>query len=168
MFDVDLLGSGHLAHTSSTLTLTSRAGHAPYNASKSALLSLCASLQQELREAKIPVDVSVILPGAIRSQMHNSVRHRQERYGVAHVDKDVLERDGAYLEQFGADPDVLAAIIVRQLDARRFFVFGRPEDVSYAEERVNDLRAGVLSVPSFRRVPGPGSLASQKIESETR
>ncbi|MGE0385848.1 MAG: SDR family NAD(P)-dependent oxidoreductase [Gammaproteobacteria bacterium] len=154
-------GTGHVAHTVSTSALTTHAGNPAYVASKHALLSVCESLQQDLRAAGAPIRVSAIVPGAIRSRMYEGHRHRQARYGAGEVDPAQIAASRDYLESFGADPDVLAGIVGGQLDAGLFYVFGRPEDRQYAARRCEDILRGTLSEPSFARVPGPGARALQ-------
>jgi 4-carboxymuconolactone decarboxylase len=146
-------GHGHIINTASTVALTSRPGNAAYVATKHAVLGICESLQQDLRAADSPVRVSVIIPGAIRSRLYAAVGNRQARYGGPqdHATAKALD-ERRYLEEYGADPDVLADIIIEQLDAGRFYVFGRPTDMRYAEEHVAGLREGAFANPGRVRV----------------
>jgi NAD(P)-dependent dehydrogenase (short-subunit alcohol dehydrogenase family) len=156
-------GYGHIINTASTVALTSRAGNAAYVATKHAVVSVCESLQQDLRAAGSPVRVSVLIPGAIRSRLYAARRNRQARYGGEQdLATDEVLDNRSYLEEYGADPDVLAGIILEQLDSGRFYVFGRPTDLRYADERVAGLRQGALAPPSFVREPGPGSRATRR------
>jgi len=155
-------GYGHVANTASTVALTSVSGSAAYVASKHAVVSLCESLQQDLRAAGSSVKVSVIIPGAIRSRIYDSARNRQSEYGESRVSEAQRGESRQYLDEYGADPDVLAEIVLRQLDEGRFYVYGRESDIVYAEQHLVGLQQGVLPVPSFARTPGPGSLAMRQ------
>lgn len=58
-------GKGHVVNTSSMLGLCAKAGHAPYVASKFAVVGLSEVLRVEL--APFGVGVSVLLPGLVRT-----------------------------------------------------------------------------------------------------
>jgi NAD(P)-dependent dehydrogenase (short-subunit alcohol dehydrogenase family) len=156
-------GHGHLVHTSSTVALTSTANNAAYVATKHAVLGLCEALQQDLRATGSEVIVSVLIPGAIRSRLYAAHRNRQAQYGGSVASETSEARaDREYLEDYGADPDVLAGILMAQLDEGRFYVYGRPGDVRYSDERAAGLRTGHLPTPAFVREPGPGSRAQTR------
>ena len=83
---------GHIVSTASIAGLISGAG-APYNVSKYGVVALSEGLRAEL--APRGIGVSVLCPGIIRTQIMDSDRNRQERYGS----------DGAVLELGGDNED---------------------------------------------------------------
>lgn len=155
-------GSGHIINSASSVTFSSRSGYAHYDASKHAVISLCESLHHDLKTISSGVKSSVLIPGAIRSQMYRSEAKRQEHYGKGATTDNQRAVMQAYLDDFGADPDVLAEILDVQLDAGKFYVFGRPEDIHYAELRLAEIKNGFLGSSSFLRVAGPGSTKSDE------
>ena len=152
-------GEGHIVHTASTVALTTRPDNPAYIATKHTVLSICESLQQDLRAAGSGVKVSVLIPGLIRSRMYEATRNRQPEYGESQISEEQRTEMRDYFEQFGADPDVLAGIIVEQLDQGRFYVFGRDGDLALAETRVEGMQTGFLPDPTFVASPGPGARA---------
>lgn len=150
-------GHGHLVLTSSTATLNSHPGLAAYTASKNAVMSLAECLQQDLRAAGSPLMVSVVLPGVVRSRLADAARNRQGAYGVSSEPEEVLAQMRTLAEQYGADPDVLAGIVVDKLEAGCFYVVTRPSDLSMADRRLEDLHSGLLSDAVPMRTPGPGA-----------
>lgn len=158
-------GAGHIVNTASSITLTSRADFAAYDVSKHAVLSMCETLQHDLRATGSAVRVSVMFPGAIRSRMYDGGRNRPTQYGPNALSDDEREDMRRHLEQNGADPDVLAAILVEQLDHGKFYVFGRRGDLAYAEGSLDDVRSGSLSASAFQRLAGPGARRSSTTNS---
>ena len=152
-------GRGHIVNTASSITFSSRGGYAPYDASKHAVLSLCETLAHELAAMGSSVRSSVLIPGAIRSRLYDSELNRQPQYGQGVTTEEQREDMRVYLEQHGADPDMLAEIVDSQIAEGRFYVFGRAEDLAYAEAKLDEVRAGFLRATNFRRRSGPGSVA---------
>lgn len=153
---------GHIINTASSITFSSRGGYAPYDSSKHAVISLCESLHHDLTTLGSAVKASVLIPGAIRSKMYESELNRQAQYGKGATTGEQRAVMQAYLEEYGADPDVLAEILDAQLAEGKFYVFGRAEDIHYAELRLAEVQSGFLGSSSFLRVSGPGSAKSDQ------
>lgn len=140
--------SGQIIITASTVALASSGGSSAYFASKHAVLSVCESLQHDLRAGNSDVKVAVFIPGTIRSSMYDAMRNRQEGYGgPGHPCEEDLTAARSFMSQHGTDPLVLADTLVEQLDEGSFYAFGRISDARLAEARVS----GILS----RTLPSP-------------
>lgn len=153
---------GQLVHTASSITFASRAGYGPYDASKHAVLSLCQTLFHDLAASRSDVSVSLMIPGAIRSNMADSETARPQRYGEPVTPPERLATMREYIEKLGADPDLLAEILIPQIDGGDFYVFGREEDRGYIQSQVLEVESGRLAPSVFRQVAGPGSLSEDR------
>ncbi|MEU1369771.1 SDR family NAD(P)-dependent oxidoreductase [Streptomyces sp. NPDC005803] len=138
-------GAGHVVITASNSATTTLPSLAPYVSSKHAVVAVAESLQHDLREVGSGVDVSVVLPGAIRSGMADAVRHRPADYGSVSVPEDLARASRAYLDRFGADPRAMADDVLRRaLDERRFCIFTDPADAAMLVDHAGALSDGGL------------------------
>ncbi|MET7842574.1 SDR family NAD(P)-dependent oxidoreductase [Streptomyces sp. NPDC005356] len=140
-------GAGHVLITASNSATTTLPSLAPYVSSKHAVVAVAESLQHDLREVGSGVNVSVVLPGAIRSGMADAVRHRPADYGSVSVPvpEDLTRASRAYLARFGADPRAMADdVLQRALDERRFCIFTDPADAAMLVDHAGALSDGGL------------------------
>jgi NAD(P)-dependent dehydrogenase (short-subunit alcohol dehydrogenase family) len=118
-------------------------GHAPIQAAyitcKHAAIALSEGLSQEVAIAKVPIDVSVIVPGLISTRIFqdavvspgpNAARAERHRKLMLQV-----------MATSGKHPDSVAAQVFEQLAAREFWISTHPEDsASFARRRADYLR----------------------------
>jgi len=140
--------SGHVVITASNSSVTTLPSVAPYVSSKHAVLAVAETLQHDLAALPSKVSVSVVLPGAIRSNMADAVLHRPAEYGTATIATEILEASRRYLERYGEDPLAMADRVLRQaLDDHQFCIFSAPSDVSMLADRAAAIRDGRLPAP---------------------
>ena len=140
--------SGHVVITASNSSVTTLPSVAPYVSSKHAVLAMAETLQHDLAAVPSQVLVSVVLPGAIRSNMADAVLHRPAEYGTATIAAEVREASRQYLERYGEDPLAMADRVLRQaLDDHEFCIFSVPSDVSMLADRAAAIRDGRLAAP---------------------
>jgi len=117
--------AGHLLNTSSIFGVF--AGTlGPYGVSKHAVTALTETLHFNLRSLGVThVRVSVLCPGAVRTNFGTSARNRPAWAGRAMI-RDEAERAAAerfdQLSVLGASPAEVAAMVVDGIRSRRFYI----------------------------------------------
>jgi NAD(P)-dependent dehydrogenase (short-subunit alcohol dehydrogenase family) len=99
---------GHVVNTSSMSVLVTPPNVAPYVASKAAVLGISEVLAAELAEAGSRVGVTALLPGAVHSNIKNTLRTRPATGATGLVDVD-LEETGRL--RF-IEPEEVGALVV--------------------------------------------------------
>ena len=106
-----------------SLGLPSRGGQASvYTVSKHAVLGVAETLRRDL--ADTPVEVSVICPAVVHTDIWNPLRTRHERFGGPRVMEQRTSSEP------GLTPDDAAARILDGFDANEFFVFTHGSDIA--------------------------------------
>ena len=116
---------GHFINTASEAGFLGIGHHAPYCASKWAVISMSLSLYSELAAACSGVGVSVVCPGFVDTQIHRSWRNRPEddqSWTGREVDPEALARADAFQGR-GVPPEDVARVTLEALKADRFWVF---------------------------------------------
>lgn len=128
---------GHILNTASIGGLQVRPGlnGGAYSATKYAVVALSESLRNEL--AGTDIGVTVLCPGAVRTNLARVDAARPERFGSASAET-ISEFLSAVLEA-GADPDVIGEQALRAVRERRFFVFTHPEHREWIATRHAEL-----------------------------
>jgi short-subunit dehydrogenase len=72
----------HIVNTASVAGLLSTAGMSAYNASKHGVVTVSETLFQELSEIQSQIGVSVLCPAWVATNIHQSQRNRQDRFGT--------------------------------------------------------------------------------------
>ncbi|HEX9042398.1 MAG TPA: SDR family NAD(P)-dependent oxidoreductase [Trebonia sp.] len=117
--------AGHLVNTSSVFGVFAGA-LGPYGVSKHAVTALTETLHFNLRSLGVThVGVSVLCPGAVRTNFGTSARNRPAWAGPAMV-RDEAERAAAerfdQLSVLGASPAEVADMVVDGIRSRRFYI----------------------------------------------
>ena len=116
--------SGHLVNTSSVFGVF--AGTlGPYGVSKHAVTALTETLHFNLRSLGVAhVGVSVLCPGAVRTNFGASGRNRPSWAGPAVTDEAQRAAAGRFdrLAAAGATPAEVAALVVDGIRSRRFYI----------------------------------------------
>jgi short-subunit dehydrogenase len=137
-------GDGQLANLSSVFGLVAVPHQAAYNAAKFAVRGFTEALQQEMRLEGLPVAVSCIHPGGIRTAIAQSARV------TASTDKAELERVFGQLAR--TSPERAAATIVRGLERDRARILVGPDAwVLAALPRLLGARYAALTTALARR-----------------
>ncbi len=124
-----MLTHGEPSYVVNTASLASFSGHgdyAPYSASKAAVLSISQSLYSEMRAMQTNIGVSVICPGTVKTQLHESWRNRPEE-DVTWSRRDIEDADriarGEVYRAKGATPDEVAEKVFAGMEEDKFYLF---------------------------------------------
>jgi NAD(P)-dependent dehydrogenase (short-subunit alcohol dehydrogenase family) len=121
---------GHIVNTGSVAALLGNAATvAPYVASKAAIVGLSEVLHHELAEAGEPIGVSILMPGAVNTNMPDSERNRPA--GVPAMDDHPARRPVMeMLREIGSagmSPDEVANLVLDAIREGRLYVVTHPD-----------------------------------------
>ena len=138
-------GGGHIVNTASMAGLTSPPGMSAYNVTKHAVVTMSETMSVELEMTHPEVGVSVLCPGWVRTQIHNSTRNRS---GWVEPEPDEAHPLGAMKDMLddliagGIEPSDVAALVVDAIATRRFYVLTHPEWQEMVRQRVDRMLDG--------------------------
>lgn len=115
---------GWIVNTASMSRYFTPPGYAPYIASKAAVEGLSLAVAADLAEAGHDVGVTVLHPGAVRTNIRNSLRNRPPGSTGALVDFDIAQKvtdDGMWI-----DPEEAGRIVLRAVKAGDRYAFTHP------------------------------------------
>ena len=148
-------GEGHIVNTASIAGLLPGFGPS-YDATKHAVVALSEDLRNTLKVAGVPVGVSVLCPGWVRTAIMDADRNWPaalgERPPVA-LGMVVMEGHVRRAIDEGATPAAVADLVADCVVADRFWVFPHPEFVEVCIQRWHEIAEGRDPQP-FRDVPG--------------
>jgi NAD(P)-dependent dehydrogenase (short-subunit alcohol dehydrogenase family) len=126
---------GHLLFTSSFAGLVPNVGLGPYCVAKYGVVALAEVLHKELRDEGI--GVSVLCPMRVGTNIGNSERNRQSRYGGAAVPASVTDQSEANEDLAGRvlDVDDVAAQVVQAVDENRLYILPHEESRAFIRRR---------------------------------
>ena len=132
-----LLGGGHIVNTASIAGLMP--GFGPnYDASKHAVVALTENLYHTLRMAGLPIGVSVLCPGWVRTSILDADRNWPEHLGAL-PDKapasQVTEKYVRKALEEGATPAFIADQVAEAVQEDRYWVIPQQEFFDIAIER---------------------------------
>jgi NAD(P)-dependent dehydrogenase (short-subunit alcohol dehydrogenase family) len=117
----------HILSTASTAGLVADAAIGAYNVSKFGVVALMETLARELRGTN--VGVSVLCPGPINTRIVDAERNRPDDKNVhteSESERKFYATAGPALAQ-GMEPAEAAALVVRAIRERRFWILTHPE-----------------------------------------
>ncbi|WP_084421517.1 SDR family oxidoreductase [Henriciella litoralis] len=126
----------HFVATASVAGLVNAPGSGAYNATKQGVVAICETLYQELREISPQVSVSVICPGAVRTQFLSTDRYRH----LAREEKRVKNLS-EIVQTKGITPDDISKCVFECLKEKRFWIF--PQD--YVLDRFRARAEAIMS-----------------------
>src|SRR2546423_5204730 len=127
----------HIVNTASVAGLVAGPFMGPYNASKHAVVAISETLFHELAMTAPQVKVSVLCPGWVNTNIHDSRRNRP-----AHLQTDTTPEEGAaeilrqFLEQ-GMAPEVVADKVLDAIRAGRFWILTHDDEGDMWVDAVN-------------------------------
>lgn len=134
---------GWIVNTASMSRFFTPPGYAPYVASKAAVEGLSLTIAQELEAGGHRVGVTVLHPGAVRTNIRNSLRSRPEDAGESGlVDFDIAEKITD--ERMWVQPEDAGAIVLRAVRGGDRFAFTHPGMVGDVEAVLAETRAAML------------------------
>ena len=150
-----LIGGGHIVNTASMAGLSP--GFAPsYDASKHAVVAMSEDLYHAMQVSGLPVGVSVLCPGWVRTQIVDADRNWPSELGPKPED-EVMFRvvEGHFRRAIaeGAQPAMIADAVADAVMADRFWVIPQDEFLELAAARWSSIVERVNPV-QFEQVPG--------------
>ena len=142
-------GRGHIVNTASMAGLFP--GLSPsYDATKHAVVALTEDLFHAVRDGGIPVGVSVLCPGWVRTQIADAERNWPDDRGALperSVSSSVVRPhlDRALAE--GLTPAAVADVVARGIEEERFWLLTHPEWMPMATQRWDRIAEGVDPAP---------------------
>lgn len=147
-------GGGHIVNTASIAGLMPGFG-ASYDASKHAVVALTEDLYHSMRAADLPIGVSVLCPGWVRTRILDAERNwptaRGDRPDAA-LGADVLFGHVQRAIDESTPPAVIADLVADAIAADRFWVLPHPDFVDVAVGRWHAIAEGVD--PEILAAPG--------------
>jgi NAD(P)-dependent dehydrogenase (short-subunit alcohol dehydrogenase family) len=157
---------GHIVNTASMSAFVALPNTAIYCTSKYAVRGFSESLRIELE--KYGIGVSLLCPGGVNTNIHESVLSRPERYGRTGyygADPEVFKRLKSVIET-GIDPVDLARIVLAAVKRNDFWILPYPEFIPTLEKYNAEVIAALRRYehdPDYqrrkqlgRRMPGAG------------
>ena len=139
----DMMAHGEPGHVVNTASL---AGHMPvrslgvYVASKFAVVGLSETLRDELSES--PIDVSVLCPGVVNTNIFTSTRNRPASLPVTQeTEFDDPANSATRLDsEFNViEPDVVGDIVLHAIQHHQFYIFTHPEFAESVATRTKEI-----------------------------
>ena len=148
-------GGGHVVNTASTAGLMPGFGPV-YDATKHAVVAMTEDLYRMTRVAQLPIGVSCVCPGWIRTQILDADRNWPEDLGERPAAPPGSEVMRDYVRQAidnAPPPSRVADTVVDAVQNDRFWVFPNPEFVEMAANRWRRI-ADHLDPEVLLRAPG--------------
>ena len=135
---------GHIVNTASIAGLVSGPGSEPYSATKYAVVAMSEGWAAQL--APMGIGMSVLCPGYVRTQIADSGRGRQARYGgrVAPLAGEFAGAGSAVAQAVanGLDPDIVGARVAEGIRDEDMYIFTDPRFREFVDMRFARIRAG--------------------------
>ena len=137
---------GHIVNTASMAGMVSGMGFNPYTATKFAVVAMSEGLAAQL--APLGIGVSVLCPHFVRTNIGESGRNRQERYGHA----EPLDPNGpaaAFVAEIarqidaGRDPAEVAARVLHAIRNGELYIFTHPNMRELVDPRFAAIQAAM-------------------------
>lgn len=134
-------GGGHMVNTASMAGLLP--GFSPaYDASKHAVLAITENLFHAMQIAQMPVGVSCLCPGWVRTGILDADRNWPAEFGEPPAPDLVGEVGRKYVRRAideGMPPAVVADLVLDAIAENRFWVFPHPEFLELAVRRFHSI-----------------------------
>ena len=138
-------GEGHIVNTASIAGLYPGFG-ASYDASKHAVVAITDDLYTSMRQAGMPIGVSVLCPGWVRTNILDAERNWPGDLGEqppAALGADVVLGHVRRVIDEGMPPAAVADLVADAVETDRFWVLPHPDFVELAVKRWHDIAEGV-------------------------
>jgi NAD(P)-dependent dehydrogenase (short-subunit alcohol dehydrogenase family) len=158
-------GEGHIVNTASIAGLNPGFGPS-YDASKHAVVALTEDLYITMTSMGLPVGVSVICPGWVRTNIMDSNRNWPSALGDVPppgLGSDIVERHVRRAIDEGVTPAAVADQVADAIETGRYWIFPHPEFVELAAQRWSSIAEG--QNPALQ-VDVPGLPPAEQIAAE--
>jgi NAD(P)-dependent dehydrogenase (short-subunit alcohol dehydrogenase family) len=140
---IERVQGGHIVNTASMSAFVALPNTAIYCTTKYAVRGLSESLRLEL--GKFDIGVSCLCPGAVNTNIHESVLARPDRYGDSGyygADPETFNRLKAVIEG-GFDPVALGRLVRDAIERDDFWILPFPEFIPTMEQRNGEVIAAL-------------------------
>lgn len=105
---------GHVVNTASIAGMIAGAtpGIASYTTAKFGVVGMSEGMLNDLKQAGVPIGVSVLCPGGVKTQIGAAGRNRPEQFGGPEQPNRQIV---AGATQFGMEPDAVAQLVLRAI-----------------------------------------------------
>ena len=138
----------HIVNTASVAGLLGGITNACYSVTKHGVVALTENLYSDLRQQNLKVGTSVLCPGFVNTNIHDSGRNRQQRVtneGDTGPTAEQLEMRNAFktfLEQ-GMQPEQLAEIVFDGIKADRLYILTHSDFDELLMTRAKNITNGI-------------------------
>jgi NAD(P)-dependent dehydrogenase (short-subunit alcohol dehydrogenase family) len=130
-------GGGHIVNTASMAGLLPGFGPS-YDATKHAVVAISEDLYRTMRQLQLPIGVSVLCPGWVRTRIADAERNWLDHLGEAPPDSMIAEAVTKHLRRAideGTPPAAIADAVADAVEAERFWVIPHDEWLDIAVRR---------------------------------
>lgn len=148
---------GHVINTASMAGLNAGPLMAPYYVSKFGVVALSESTWQEAQLDNVPIGVSVLCPGFVRTRIHEADRNRPEELDSAwtgDAGNSFIAMLSAGVEG-GREVGEVADLIVESIKTNRFWILPHGAESHAAVQRRTDAIIDGATPPPFRPTTPP-------------
>ncbi len=161
-------GGGHIVNTASMAGLYPGFA-APYDATKHAVVALTEGLYSTVQSAQLPVGVSCLCPGWVRTGIAESERNWPAELGDAPERTAAQQVSLNYLRRAideGMPPAAVADLVVDAIRHDRYWIFPHPDWVEIALERFHSVGEGLNPSPpeEFPGMPPRSQMLAEVME----
>ncbi|MFG0754694.1 SDR family NAD(P)-dependent oxidoreductase [Pseudomonas sp. TYF_14] len=142
-------GHGHFVSTGSNTSLQPIPSMSVYAASKRAMLGYCEALQYDLWNNDSSINVSVICPNKVMTDMPDSARNRPQSLAGRTPTTEEIARKAAFLAAGGHTPQEAAKIVLDGVAEQRFYILTNAVDADQAQAWALGVRHGHLVRPNY-------------------
>ena len=147
---------GHIVNTASAAGLIP-ATQPAYDATKHAVVAISEDLYRAMTVARLPIGVSVVCPGWVRTSIHQAKRNWPQTLGEVPPPAATAEVTAPYVQRAideGMAPAAVADLVADAIAAERFWVFTDPQFTQVALDRWQRIAEGrnpqiVVDVPGL-------------------
>ena len=133
--------AGHILNTASVAGFVSGSGSACYGAAKHAMVRVTEALYAGLKEAGAPIDVTMLCPGLVRTQIYDAERLRPPALADQEMPNESPDleamREELYRNALG--PDETAKIAFKAIAEKRFYAFTTAGFDAAIDQRARDI-----------------------------
>lgn len=136
---------GHIVNTASIVGLLPFHPSAPYQVTKHAVVALSEHLYRSLRQQQAQINVSVLCPGWVNTQIMDSGRNRPPELHDPSSNEPLSPEDEALIEemrqaaQSGMSPQQVAEHVFRAIREEQFYILTHPEYNLEVQKRMEDI-----------------------------
>ncbi|WP_291037910.1 SDR family NAD(P)-dependent oxidoreductase [Herbiconiux sp.] len=136
---------GHIVNTGSMASFSPMAGGGAYAVTKYGVAALTEALAIELEEDGVPVHVTLLAPGTVRTNIKNSTRNRPAELAGGLADVDISEGVAADLRWI--DPIEAGRIVTRSIRNDDLYALTHPDWWHIVEGRQTAIRTAFEKYP---------------------